>query len=107
MSKNANKFVANATIEHLTIEEENISQRAQENRKQRIEIARRLNDIRNHNENRDLKRRELESEMKLIEKKQLIEELVNKRRALDEIKKKKGETVSIPISAHILTCLSI
>ena len=82
-------------IQNLFDEVEAISQRAQENRAQRIEIARRLNDLRSQNEKKQHKRSQLENDMKLIEKRQLLQKLVNKRQSLDDIKRKIIDSVVV------------
>ena len=78
--------------DELIIEAEKLERRAEEIRHQRLEIAGRLKELRNQGNDRLKRRKELEKEGKLLEKRQIVEELLKKTQDLQVLKQKAAET---------------
>ena len=71
-----------------------VSSKLQENKEQRIDVARRLEKMRASFGERELKMKELENEMFLLKKRDIVEEIVRQKTKELEMSKKLADIVS-------------
>lgn len=106
LSTKPNSTTSEAIVQELTVYDklnktkDDVTLRIKENRDQRIDVARRLEKIRASFAERELKMKELENEMFLLKKRDIVEEIVRQKTKEMEMKKKLTDIVSLYMYAN-------